>query len=366
MTTHAQPQPKSTPIPNQPNVPPYYYEDEISLIDLWLVLVRRKKLLIVTFATITVIGLVMALVTPKKYNYSTSIELGSRVIQDKVQPIESPETLLAKIQESYIPFVQQQYRNENPDNNAVYKISARVPKGSQIIVVESQGGEENGAVYKDLQQKVINQVQSDHKRILEVIRKELEISRNDAVNKLEELKDTVKLLIAREKRLTEIAELIKRQIEEAKADLAIAEKNRQRSVKEATNEAKAMTLLMLDNEVQQQRLRLAKLEERLIVEIAEGQDKLASDIITNERLQEAQKDQIKRVEIQLANLVETRALVPPMQSMEPTGVAKRVILAIAMVLGFVLALMAVFIAEFLQKAKEQMAQDVSSGSESSV
>ncbi|MCI0507725.1 MAG: Wzz/FepE/Etk N-terminal domain-containing protein [Gammaproteobacteria bacterium] len=357
---------QSNPNPNQQSMPPYYYEDEISLIDLWLVLVRRKKLLIITFAAVVIIGLVLALITPKKYSYSTSIEIGSRVIQDKVQPIESPETLLAKIQESYIPFVQQQYRNEKSDNDALHRITARIPKGSQIIVLESNGGAERGDAYKELQQRVINEVQSDHKRILEVIRKELEIARNKAMDKLEELKDTVKLLEAREKRLTDIAVLIKRQIEEAKADLAIAEKNRQRSVKEATNEAKAMTLLMLDNEVQQQRQRLATLEERLIIEVAEGQDKLANEIATNVRLQEAQQEEISRVEIQLANLVETRALVPPMQSMEPTGLAKRVILAIAMVLGFVLALMAAFIAEFLQKAKEQIAQDESSGSEASV
>ena len=343
--------------PNQQTTPPYYYEDEISLIDLWLVLVRRKKLLIATFVVIVVIGLVLAFVIPKKYSYSTSIEIGSRVIEDRVQPIESPETLLAKIQESYIPFVQLQYRNENLDNEKIYTISARVPKSSQIIVLESKGGEEQEAIYKDLQQRVINQVQNDHKRILEVIRKELEISHSDAVNKLEELKDTARLLESREKRLSSIAELIISQIEDAKKDLALAEKNRQRSVKEATNEAKAMTLLMLDNEVQQQRQRLANLEERRIVEIAESQDKLANDIASNKRQQQAQKDKIARVETQLINLVETRSLVPPMRSMEPTGLAKRVILGIAIVLGMMLAIMAAFIAEFLQKAKEQMGQE---------
>jgi capsular polysaccharide biosynthesis protein len=347
------------PNPNQQGMTPYYYEDEISLIDLWLVLVRRKKLLIATFLAIVVMGLVAAFVMPKKYSYSTSIEIGSRVIEDRVQPIESPQTLLAKISESYIPFVQLQYRNENSGDN-IYKISARVPKDSQIIVLESKGSEEDENVYKDLQQRVINQVQSDHKRILEVIRKELEISRNDAINKLEELKDVGRLMESREKRLSSITELLKAQIEDAKKDLALAEKNRQRSVKEATSEAKAMTLLMLDNEVQQQRQRLANLEERLIVEIAESQDKLANEIASNKRQQQVQQDKIARMEAQLVNLVETRSLVPPMRSMEPTGLAKRVILGIAIMLGFIFAIVVVFVAEFMQKAKEKMVQDTGS------
>ena len=351
--------------PNQQNIPPYYYEDEISLIDLWLVLVRRKKLLFTIFLLIVVLGLALAFVTPKKYGYSTSIEIGSRVIQDRVQPIESPETLLAKIQESYIPFVQSQYRNQNQSDEKIYGISARVPKGSQLIVLESKGEESVSEIFKDLQQRVVNEVKKDHKRIIEVIRKELEIARNEAVSQLEELKDQERLLMASDKRLNDVVKMVTRQLEEAKQDLATAENSRKRSVKEATNEARAMTLLMLDSGIKSQRERVANLEERLVVEIAEDQDRLAKEISGNKRAQQNQLAKIARVDAQLDNLVETRALLSPMQSMEPTGLAKRVILAIAMVLGFIIAIMAVFIAEFLQKAKQQMEQDESSSAQPS-
>jgi hypothetical protein len=345
-------------------VPPYYYEDEISLIDLWLVLVRRKKLIISIFSVVVVLGLVFAFVTPKKYGYSTSIEIGSRIIKDSVQPIESPQTLLAKIQESYVPYVQHQYRENNEEDKGIYGITARVPKGSQLIILESKGVETSGVIYKDLQQHVVNEVQNDHKRIIEVIRKELEIARNEAVNKLEELKDHANLLLAREKRLGDIAKLVTKQIEEAKQDLAAAENSRKRSIKEATNEAKAMTLLMLDSGIKNQRERVANLEERLIVEIAEDQDNLLKQMSGNKRQQQNQLAKIARVDAQLNNLVETRALLSPMQSMEPIGLAKRVILAIAMVLGFIFAIMAAFISEFLQKARQQMAQDQSPSSNS--
>jgi len=351
--------------PIQQNTPPYYYEDEISLIDLWLVLVRRKKILISVFLIIVGLGLILAFVTPKKYGYNTSIEVGSRVIQDRVQPIESPETLLAKIQVSYIPFVQQQYRNENSGDDKIYKISARVPKGSQLVVLESNDTETFAGAYKELQQRVVNEVQKDHKRIIEVIRKELEIARNEAVNQLEEFKDQEQLLSAKEKRLGNIVKMVTRQLDEAKQDLATAENSRKRSVKEAGNEAKAMTLLMLDSGIKDQRERVAGLEERRVVEIAEDQDKLAKEIASNKRLQQNQLAKIARVDAQLDNLVETRALLSPMQSMEPTGMAKRMILAIAIVLGIVFAVVAVFIVEFLQKAKEQMSQEASSSNQPS-
>lgn len=340
---------------DEPRPPaPYYYEDEISLIDLWLVLVKRKNLVFAILAVFAIAGLTMALVVPKKYNYTTSIEIGSRIIKDDVQPIEKPETVLAKIQESYIPLVQHQYRKQNPDHAGNYSINARIPKGSQIIVLESKGSEQIGDIFKNLQQNVVNEVKQDHRRILEVIRKELEIKRNEAVNKLEDLKDNGNLLVSQESRLTGLAQLLKEQIKGAKNDLKLAEKNRRRAVSEATSASKAMTLLMLDNEVQQQRERLAKLEERLMVEVAEGQDRLANEIADNTRQQQTQKDKIARIEAQQANLVETRALVPPMQSTEPTGMSKRMMLALALVLGFMVAVFAAFFAEFLQKARQQM------------
>ena len=297
---------------------------------------------------LVLLGLVFAFVIPKKYSYNTSIEIGSRISSDAVLPIESPQTLLAKIQESYVPYVQHQFRRENNDDNN-YKITARVPKGSQLIVLESKGTEPEGSIYKELQQRVVDLVKNDHKRIIEVLQKELEIARNEAVNRLEELKDDKKLLLERDKRLSEIVKLITRQIEETRQDLNTTEKSRERSVKEATNEAKAMTLLMLDSGIKDQRERLAKLEERLIVDIAEDQDKLAKQLSGNMRQQQSQLVKIARVEAQLENLVETRALLSPMQSMEPTGPAMRIILTIAIVLGFILSIMAAFVAEFLSK-----------------
>lgn len=331
----------------------YYEEDEISLVDMWLVLMKRKKLLLGTFGIFALIGLIAAIVLPKSYSYNTTIEIGSRIVNDIVQPIESPETLLAKINESYVPLIQHRFQKQNPDQSGIFEMNARIPKGSQIIVLDSKGPESDAGIYMTLQEWVVDEVKKDHQRILEVVRKELEISRNEAQSKLEELKDNTKLLASREKRLGEVAELLKQQITDAKKDLASSEANRKRAVNEATNATKAMTLLMLDNEIQQQRKRLATLEERLIYEVAEGQDQVTKLVSDNLRNQQNQQDVIARISAQLANLVETRSLVPPMQSMEPTGLGRKMILMLALILGAMAALFLVFFAEFLQKVKEQ-------------
>jgi len=334
--------------------PVYYADDEISLIDLWIVLVKRKKLFFGILLAILPIGLTATVVIPEEYSYKTSIEIGSRIVNGVVQPIESPETLLAKIQESYIPLIQSKYRQENQAFDKEFEIKARIPKGSQIIVLESKGIEETKGIYEDLQRSVVEEVKDDHRRVLEIIRNDLEASRNAAANKLDELKDQSILLVSREGRIDGMKMLLNKQIEEAKKDLDAAQKNRSRAVKEASSATKAMTLLMLDNEVHEQRKRLAGLEERLLMDMANSHDEYAKQIADNKRLQLNQQDTIAHLNSQLANLVETRALVPPMQSIKPIGLGSVSILAISFVLGIVIAVISAFIFEFITKANNQI------------
>lgn len=336
----------------------YYQDDEINLVDLWLVLVRRR----VVFATVAILcvvaGLLYALVVPRDYQFSTSIEIGSRLDGSDVSLVEPPETLLAKVNESYIPLARQRYLLAHPDIEDVPKIDARIPKGSQIIVLNSKGPESESAIHETLQQAVVDMVKKDHGRIIDVMRKESEIRQQRATAKLEELKDEASLLQAREKRLSDTTTLLAKQASEARADLQRAQSNRQRATGAAKDAAQAMTLLMLDSEIQSHRQRLAKLDERLQIEMADNQDELTKALADNRRAQADQQNNIAKLNIQLANLRETRALLPPMRSTEPAGPGRSVIVLLALLLGLMLGVFAAFVVEFLAKAREQSTQGV--------
>lgn len=332
----------------------YYVNDEVSLVDLWIILTNAKRVFWLVLALFLIAGINASVLIPEKYRYKTTVEIGSRISDGVSQPIESPETLLAKIQESYIPLVQNQYSIGNPATQIEFEIKARIPQGSQIIVLESKGPKDTGEIYKELQQRVVQEVKNDHKRTLNIIRKDLESSLNVATNRLDELKDEAVLLTSRESRLEGMKMLLSRQIEEAKKDLFASQKNRHQAVKEASNATKAMTLLMLDNEIYAQRKRVATLEERLLVEMADSHDDYAKKIADNLRLQSNQQDVIAHLESQLVNLVETRALAPPMQSIKPTGPGALVIIAIMILLGIIVATISVFVLEFIRRANKQM------------
>jgi hypothetical protein len=163
----------------------YYQEDEISLVDLWLVLVRRRAMFVAVAALCLVAGLLYAIAMPRSYQYSTSIEIGSRHDGASIELVESPETLLPKINESNIPLARQQYLLAHPELQAVPDMDARIPKGSQIIVLGSKGAETESEMHVALQQAVVDMVKKDHGRMIDVLRKESEIQQQRATAKLD-------------------------------------------------------------------------------------------------------------------------------------------------------------------------------------
>jgi len=299
------------------------------------------------------VGIMFALLMPAKYQYSTPIELGTRLSGEDMVVIESPETLLAKIQESYIPLARRQYSVEHSAMEGAPEIEARIPKGSQIIVLSSKGSERDGVTHKTVQQAVINMVTVDHSRITKVLHKETEILQNRAVVKLEELKDDAILIQAREKRLEDVSELLIGQAKEVRDDLVRASTDRANAIKQTKDESRALTLMMLDSGVQQYRQRLAQIDERLKITVVDSRDALARQLATNRRMQLNQKDTIAKLNIQLANLRETRALMTPMRSPEAMGPGGSLIVMLALVLGLMLGVFTAFFAEFLSRVRNQ-------------
>jgi uncharacterized membrane protein len=254
--------------------PSYIYEagyssdNEISLVDLAMVLVRRKRMLALITTFIIALGLVVALLAPKSYTFSTSIEIGSQIINGAIKPFESPETLLAKIQYAFIPQTLNEQQQTIPEDETKYKITARIPKNSVIIVLEIKGTEDKADLLKSLLQSITQQAIFDHSRIYDTVRKNIASRLKQTTTELEILKKTS------------------------------------------------------DNE---------------------------TDVVTQQNLIEVYSSQ-------LANLRETREILPAMKSIEPTGTSKKLIVIVAAFAGVFLGVFSAFFAEFIAKVREASKQ----------
>jgi hypothetical protein len=322
------------------------YDDEISLVDLGLVLWRRRWAVLTTAAAVAALGVLLALLLPKQYAYTTTIELGSHVEDGKTVPIEPPSAVLAKISESYIPLALRDYRERAGDEAKKFQVDARVPKDSQLVILESEGEAEQEPNHRQVQEQVVAALIDDHSRMFNLLRSGIELEKQQALRGLDELKDQEQFLLAEFKRLDLTGDLLRQQIEDANSLIEAAVKSRARAIREANDEARAMTLLMLDNEVQQNRTRLAGLEERFQVGLAQRRDDLNNKLRDNQRQQGIQDAVIQRLELRMQNLLETRAVVTGLKSLEPVGLSRAAIAVLGGLLGGLLGLLAAFGLEF--------------------
>lgn len=387
--------------------------DEIDLLQLWQILERRKVVVFVCAMLCVVAGAAFTFFKAESFKYSTTIMLGyisgeKTESGDKTESLVSPEQGLAMLNETFIPmsreFLQKKY-NKNPP-----EIKATVPKNSQVIVLTSQGRLEDDGRIRDGHTVVVEGIRKETQQKIDAARKGQELQIANARLKLKELEDPrifkhneknffIKLNEAqsqmaaivdqekyqdlREQQLTNTQNLLNKEIEESQKRLAGAYKAQPAAVSEAGDEAKAMTMLMINNQIQNENNRLSDLKERLEIGIEEKRnqlmrdrenlkrskqikaleiDKLKSDLekfkIDLGMTQERQRNLIAAVENKLKDIRETRALNIATRSLQPVGPGKAVILLLAAVVGIMGGVILAFFVEFVKSARRRSPAEV--------
>lgn len=382
------------------------HTDEISLVDLLLVFVRHKTVFFITVVACLLAGGVYAWLKPVSYTYTTLIEIGTQFVEGEPQPLEAPDSALAKIQASYLPLAQQAWATAHPDEPGLIAVDVAVPANSLLLRLQSTATPEKSAAYATVQAHAAESLLADHQRITGVVRKDLENSlaarQNDLarveaqhtllqnnlqrmdvihVNELASLQDQARILTTERKRLEQTEELVKGQVTKYEHLITTAEENRTKSVNEATDESRAMTLLMINNEIQQNRNQLLNLQERLSVGIPNERDRLAKAIEDNQRQQESLKahqanerddlqqkiaentrrqselrGQVEAIQLQITNLRKTHIVGSATRSIEPAGPGPVMIVALALVLGVFLGAGLIILLELITAARRRQAE----------
>ena len=129
---------KSELLPQQ--VPYYAYpdtEDEINLVDVWLALANYKSLFLKIFLPVLALGVLLAVfVFQEKYSLVSTIQIGTFEQDGKSVPIETPESLLSKINSSIVPQYSQNWILKNSYEKE-FETIAKNAKGSNIILISN-------------------------------------------------------------------------------------------------------------------------------------------------------------------------------------------------------------------------------------
>lgn len=327
-------------------VPP---EDEISLVDLWLTLLRYKRLIATITMAVFLLGVAVAVFKTDRYAYTTTIQI-ARVGDQLLEP---PDTLLAKLNESYIPYVLQQRLQQEPGAMVIH-VSAEIPKNSNLILIRSEGPEADADLHLKVHGQILDRLAQDQDPAIDVVKLSMENDLNRLRNQLGKLKDQAVSLQAQNERLNEQEVLLKNQLKDLKKLIDSSESNRNKALREVEGEAKAMTLMLIDTETRKYMDREAEIEERLLVGLPAERDALKNGLADNLRNQTELQERLREAEAKIVNIRYTRPITPSLRSPDPRGVGREVIVVLAGILGLMLGMFAAFITEFRNRVRERL------------
>lgn len=158
-------------IPLQPyQMVDYKSEDEISLIDLGVMVAKQKKVFWIVFFVIILSVLVFIALKPSVYAYNTTFEIGSykvlgqnNSLAQEPQPIESVAATVAKLTNVFIPSVQNaRLAAELP----ISGIQISPVKDTDVIVLVSKGLKDDVNIIRQ-HAEVTDALILNHKQLLE-------------------------------------------------------------------------------------------------------------------------------------------------------------------------------------------------------
>lgn len=310
-----------------------YYDDEISLVDLWLVLERRKWVIAVVLCLCVGLGAAYALIKEPVYRYTTIIEL-ARLGDDET--VESTAAARNRISRVIIPMIRDEMMREEM-GQAPEASESRAPgagveipdRDGRLLELISEYPQARKEDVRLLHERVIDSIKAEHDGFVAAEKEYLELER-------ERLRAEIRRMEAEKKRVAE-------RIEDARSRLALGRALQQgQAPGEATDEARAMTLLIIHSQIEDAHRQLSELEEELHKRIPAREERLS----------------INQVEIknQLDRIAFTKVHATALASEAPVGTGKRLIIALSMVLGAMLGVFAAFFAEFFATARAAAAK----------
>ncbi|MFB4202499.1 hypothetical protein KBTX_03267 [wastewater metagenome] len=328
-------------------------DDEISLLDLALVLYRRRWLMAAILATIVALTALYAALRTPAYTYTTVLEVGSYLRgpageRNRV-PVAASPTVRERLQQAIVPVVRG--RQSGAERGAPkVAVSGRVAASdaAPVFVLRSEAAEADARRIQALHQGVVDRLIADHRKRLGTVRTDRSLAvdrararlahlQADATRrartqpkveavasaaravvhrvrvfhtervrrakaleqarlKIDGLGDERRLLQARQARLEDREALADEQLDGARRILDRLAQSRARVVDRSGSPADAMALLTIDSRIAGMRKRVDTLSERLRVTLPDRRDELANALENNARARKRAAGDLAKLE----------------------------------------------------------------------
>ncbi|WP_417315537.1 hypothetical protein [Cycloclasticus pugetii] len=180
----------------------YAPSDQISMVDLAAIFVRRVRLFIAIFTLFVVGGVAFALLQDEQFEYVSLYQIGE-VAQDKA--VEEPAKAIAVLGSQKLPEIKAAYKVKYSERMP-FGVSTSNPENTNLVRLSTETGRDNSEKVKALHDEMLDYLSARHERLLGSARKSLQAKLESVQRTLNTLKETPEAGQA-------IAEVLGRQVE---------------------------------------------------------------------------------------------------------------------------------------------------------
>ena len=142
----------------------YDSDDEISLVDLAKILIKRWKLMVATFAVIVLGALVYVLMMEHSFEYVSVYQVAELGPGDG---LEKPASVVAKTNNLYLSSTTRQILEADELESMPFSTAVSNPEDTLLVKLVSQATETNAPVVESLHSQVLERIESNQKDLLE-------------------------------------------------------------------------------------------------------------------------------------------------------------------------------------------------------
>ena len=163
-------------------------DDEISLVDLASTFLKRRRIFYVVFLVTLAAGILYAVLMPEKYDYVSLVQLAEK---DAGNFIEKPATVIATLENRWLPEIEATYRAEH-DRSIAFDVIFSNPENTGLVRIVSQAVPASADDVKRIHSQLIEKLEQTQSIAVSTLKSNLERqieSLTSTINRLEGAQD---------------------------------------------------------------------------------------------------------------------------------------------------------------------------------
>lgn len=327
---------------------------EVSLMDIWIILIAHRVLAISIFGAVIAVGIGMAFNMAPQHRFTTVIEIGEVRADGEVVPIESARTAVAKLRDRYFPSVVTRLNSDEVGAKVDYKFDVAGSRESRIVEMTSKGARDKSGAHTTLHEKIVDSLLQDHDLVVKAGRDnaELLVAKNES--ELFQLDVEIYAATEQKKILTSAISDARDQIKDTDRRLTQVE-TRLSDMRNDGVAADAPSAFLLSQHIDALTMRKMELEEKVLVHFPLAKSQIQARLTSASRQKETALRTLQFHKAMSEGVRATRVLngIATM-SVHPITPNKLVVVLVSIIVGLAVALGAALVADFFVKARKSV------------